>query len=325
MSSHDDRRSRERRGPVNRREFLAAVAAAGVSSVTAARGLSSVALPRQRLLGRARLLSHVGVSVSDMTRSARFYQALFGFPPLKSTTPPRARTYGFYFHGHFISLNPAPREQAGRITHYCLGLEDFDPERDGAKMKAAGFEGVSIDVEGADRWVLVPDPDRNVVQIFDRHYLAKCPTCDEPPAGSSMPPPPNPVFRPRTLQHVGLTVADLRRATAFYQKLFDLRDPRPLASPGAPEYALDFNGYFLSLSTPGPQGKPGVITHYGVGVDEFDAPHDAETLRAAGFQDVQVRPNGIDCLIVRDPDGVPIRISRTDYIYPCQGCADPPP
>ena len=114
------------------------------------------------------MISHLGFGVSDLKASAAFYQKLFGFPPLETTTPASAKTFGFYFGDHFLSLNPVPREKAGRISHYCIGCETFDPVKDGKRLMDAGFEGVRIDTSEANRWVTLPDPDKNVIQIFDK-------------------------------------------------------------------------------------------------------------------------------------------------------------
>ena len=335
MGSVTDRLASEyAAGRLTRRQALSALAGAGVSAALG--GMPAFAQSQPRLLGPVRMISHVGFSVSDLKRSAEFYQNLFGFPPLVPTTPASAHTYGFYFDGHFISLNPAPKDRAGRLSHFCIAFRDFKPERDGAKLKAAGFEGVRIDTAGADNWVTLPDPDHVSVQIFDEKYLAPCPTCDPTPDAASMPPPAKAMFRARKIQHLGITVSDLRRSKIFYQKLLGLSGGlRTLAPPRIPAYGLDFNGQFLSLSVVTPQdeakpgaspifNKPGNITHYCIGVDKFDAKRDGARLKAAGFQNVQVDTDLIDCIYVRDPDGVIVQISDANYTYQCPTCGPPP-
>src|SRR5712671_2995413 len=155
MTDHRDRISSALH--LNRRQVLSRLAGLGV----AMSGLPALAQTRTRGLLKPAMISHLGFGVSDLKASAEFYQKLFGFGPLETTTPASARTFGFYFGDHFLSLNPAPKEKAGRISHYCIGCETFDPAKDGKRLTDAGFEGVRIDTKEADQWVTLPDPDKN--------------------------------------------------------------------------------------------------------------------------------------------------------------------
>ncbi len=319
---------------LNRREVLAGLAGAGVA-------LSAPPLRAQTLsngLLKPAFISHVGFGVSDLKASAAFYQKLFGFTPLETTTPASARTFGFYFGGDkFISLNPAPKERAGRISHYCISCESFDPVKDGKRLMDAGFEGVRIDTNEANSWVILPDADKIGVQIFDKAYTAHCPTCAPPPGGASMPPPGKGLLTPRLISHISLTVSDLKRAKVFYQKLFALpRDMRTLAPPRVPAFALDFNGQFISLTlitddvnAPGRgviKQKAGVIDHYCIAVDNFESARDGKRLQDAGFN-VSIstaKDNLIESIMVTDPDGLRIQISDAKYIYDCPTCKAPP-
>lgn len=319
---------------LSRRQVLAGLTGAGASAALGGLPALAAEAPTRGVL-KPTMISHVGFTVSDLKASAAFYQKLFGFAPLQTTTPARARTFGFYFGDHFLSLNPAPKERAGRISHYCIGCEAFDPVKDGKRLIDAGFEGVRIDTKEADRWVTLPDPDRNVIQIFDQKYTAHCPTCAPPPDGTSTPPPAGAMLKPRMISHVGLTVADLKRAKDFYQKLFQLPPSlRPLAPPSVPAFAMDFNGQFISLTLVSPdpnapgqgvvKNKAGEITHYCIAVDNFDARRDGRRLIDAGFKGVRISTDLIDCITLPDPDGLSIQISDASYIYDCPTCKAPP-
>jgi catechol 2,3-dioxygenase-like lactoylglutathione lyase family enzyme len=319
---------------LNRRQVLAALAGAGAGAALG--GLPApAAQTTTRGLLKPTMISHLGFTVSDLKASAAFYQKLFGFAPLQTTTPASARTFGFYFGDHFLSLNPSPKERAGRISHYCIGCETFDPVADGKRLIDAGFDDVRIDTKEADQWVMLPDPDKNVIQIFDQKYTAHCPTCAPPPDGTSMPAPAGAMLKPRMISHIGLTVADLKRARDFYQKLFQLPPTlRTLAPPSVPAYAMDFNGQFISLTlispdpnTPGQgviKNKAGEITHYCIAVDDFDARRDGKRLMDAGFKGVRISTDLIDCITLPDPDGLSIQISDANYIYDCPTCKAPP-
>lgn len=319
---------------LNRRQVLSGLAGAGVA-------LSGLPVRAQGLtngLLKPAFISHVGFGVSDLKASAAFYQKLFGFAPLETTTPASAKTFGFYFGGDkFISLNPAPKEKAGRISHYCISCETFDPSKDGKRLMDAGFKGVRIDTNEANEWVTMPDADGIAIQLFDKKYTAHCPTCAPPPNGASMPPPGKGLLTPRLISHISLTVSDLKRAKDFYQKLFVLPpDMRTLAPPRVPAFALDFNGQFISLTlitddvnAPGRgviKQKAGVIDHYCIAVDNFDAARDGKRLKDAGM-DVSIstnKDNLIESLMVADPDGLRVQISDAKYIYDCPTCKASP-
>jgi len=319
---------------LNRRQVLAGLASAGASAALGRLPVLGAQAPTRGML-KPTMISHLGFTVSDLKASAAFYQKLFGFAPLETTTPASARTFGFYFGDHFLSLNPAPKERAGRISHYCIGCETFDPVKDGKRLIDAGFAGVRIDTKEADRWVTLPDPDKNVIQIFDQKYTAHCPTCAPPPDGASMPPPAGAMLKPRMISHIGLTVADLKRAKDFYQKLFQLPPSlRTLAPPSVPAFAMDFNRQSISLTliSPDPnapgqgvvKNKAGEITHYCIAVDNFDAKRDGKRLTDAGFKGVRISTDLIDCITLPDPDGLSIQISDANYIYDCPTCKAPP-
>jgi catechol 2,3-dioxygenase-like lactoylglutathione lyase family enzyme len=179
--------------------------------------------------------------------------------------------------------------------------------------------------------VSLPDPDNNHLQLFDKNLKGECPTCAPAPGGATAPPPANPLFKPRMYSHVGITVADLKRAKDFYCSIFDLPPKlRPLAPPASSAYALDFAGQFISLTSTSARGsgdlKPGVITHFGIAVDNFSAERDGEKLAKAGYQ-VQVsseKKDLVESISVVDPDGLHIRISDANYTYQCPTCKSSP-
>jgi hypothetical protein len=70
--------------------------------------------------------------------------------------------------------------------------------------------------------------------------------------------------------------------------------------------------------------KPGVITHYCIGVDNFNAKRDGARLIEAGFQNVRVETGKVDCIYLPDPDGLTIQISDANYTYQCPSCEPPP-
>lgn len=300
---------------LTRRELLFALTLAGTS--TALSGRSIFAQTRPQVL-RARSIKNVSIAVSDLQRSAAFYQQLFDLPALRTLGSPGDESYGLDFNGRFISLSP--QTNGGLITNFSIGVDSFQAGRDGEALRRAGFEVVA----SSDRYVFVQDPDGINVQITDTNYTAECTACTPPPAtgtGSDTRGPP--LFRARTLNHVSLAVSDLPGSVAFYQDLFGLPSARPLLPPGAGIRGLDINESYLSLA---PQrNRAGTITHFCIGVDDFQLERDVERISALGLSVRELTPGGGDqTLYVNDPDGLSVQIVADTWKSDCPAC-DPVP
>jgi catechol 2,3-dioxygenase-like lactoylglutathione lyase family enzyme len=144
------------RGLLSRRQCLGALSAL-VPAAAAGQTPSGVL--------RARTLHHVNLQVSDVGRSEAYYRKLFGFAPSRPLT---GNAFGFDLpglaHTH-ISLQEG--DTPGRLDHFCIGIEDFEPTRVNASLKNAG---VDKGLQTAGNSVYVTDPDGIRVQIapFDR-------------------------------------------------------------------------------------------------------------------------------------------------------------
>ena len=162
------------RGHLTRRELLAALAAVSIS------GPSLAGQSRQASVLRASNFNHLSVNVSDLRRSAEFYQKLFGLgPALRSLTPPGSNTYGLDFNGQLLSLRLS-KERLGEISHFCFGVDNFDAKRDGAALRASGL---ARDVRESPEWgwLTLRDPDGVSVQVADTKLTAECRQCPPPP------------------------------------------------------------------------------------------------------------------------------------------------
>jgi catechol 2,3-dioxygenase-like lactoylglutathione lyase family enzyme len=110
-------------------------------------------------LMKGRNLHHINVRVSDLAQSEAFYRKLLGFGPSRRVRGPD--NHGFdLFGGGLIILQKS--EDAGRIDHFCLGVDGFNAERMRAAVKSAGIGSVLGDA--ADNFS-VSDPDGVRVQI----------------------------------------------------------------------------------------------------------------------------------------------------------------
>ena len=128
------------------------------------------------------------------------------------------------------------------------------------------------------------------------------------------------LFKARSFNHLNIRVADTARSEAFYRKVLGLPANRPVVGAA---FAIDFpDGGFISLCPLSvascglkPNGRPGDIDHFGVGIENFDAARVESQLKAAGLQQVR---NGGTSVFVADPDGTMIQISAASETYDVQ-------
>jgi catechol 2,3-dioxygenase-like lactoylglutathione lyase family enzyme len=109
-------------------------------------------------LFRGRTLNHVNLQVADVDRSEVFYRKLFGLPP-KRAIPDRPFAVDLA-DGSFLSLQRS--DHPGTINHFCVGIDDFSPERVATALKMGGLDsGLRLRPDS----VYVRDPDNISVQI----------------------------------------------------------------------------------------------------------------------------------------------------------------
>ena len=155
-SDLDQLLSRYDNGQITRRELLGTLTAlAAVPRVAAA----------QPGIGAARQMNHVTVFVEDISRSAGFYQDLFGMPLLTRQDPGVNLDTG----AGFLGIYPAPSGAAGSIHHFCLGLENFDADAARQKLVDRGVDA-NIRLRGETKELYFTDPDNITVQLQDVSY-----------------------------------------------------------------------------------------------------------------------------------------------------------
>src|ERR1700745_3260029 len=76
-----------------------------------------------------------------------------------------------------------------------------------------------------------------------------------------------PIVRGLSVNHVALTVSDVPRSFAFYERLFGVTKGWPATDTGSPGFHMDLPDGYISIDT-GP--KVGVITHVSVSVEHMD-------------------------------------------------------
>jgi len=135
-------------GTLSRRELvkgLAVLAAAG--GTASAAGFESASL------------NHVSILVSDVPRSAAFYQRVFKLTVLdEDKKEPRIRLHV----GKNSHLTIRRRNPAGTIDHFAIGVTPFNKEAVIRDLKQRG----AMPEEGGDAGLHVKDPDGYTVQVL---------------------------------------------------------------------------------------------------------------------------------------------------------------
>lgn len=212
---------------------------------------------------RVRTLNHATLTVTDVKRSAEFYQGLFGLPI-------QARQGGTIA----LRLGPGPQALAlsagttPSINHFCLGVEDFNVDRlvktltdrgltraDGAgggiaggpmkirvRMRGPEFGGAP---QGTPE-LYFGDPDGIAVQLQDPGYCggtgplgSVCSTVE--PARTKG------LLAVRDLSHFTVFISDAQRSNAFYRQLFGFAI-RSYQGPTAPTLAVGPGVAFLMFA-----------------------------------------------------------------------------
>ena len=150
------------RGAVSRRELVKALAVGVVPAGLASRpGISQRPRENTKQAGALRgvNINHVNLQNSDLDRSVDFYRKLFSLPP-KREVP--GRPYALDLADGLSFLSVPQREPSGDIDHFCVGVEDFEPDRVATAIREAGLDN---DLRVGSDNVYVRDPEGIRVQI----------------------------------------------------------------------------------------------------------------------------------------------------------------
>jgi catechol 2,3-dioxygenase-like lactoylglutathione lyase family enzyme len=127
---------------------------------------------------------------------------------------------------------------------------------------------------------------------------------------------PVPVVRGLSVNHVALTVSDIPRSFAFYERLFGVTKGWPATDAGTGIH-MDLPDGYISIDSGA--GQKGVITHFAVAVEHMDrdagrrlADKINRELPGANARDAYQANTGGVTVNLRDPDGVFVQIASKD-------------
>jgi catechol 2,3-dioxygenase-like lactoylglutathione lyase family enzyme len=148
-------------GALSRRELVTALVALLAAAEPSRADVS--------LAAQGKTLNHVSLAVTDVERSAQFYSTVLG---LKVVSRPGNGGINLGLGGGFLGLYKLPNP--GTANHFCIGVDDFDPERIAARMRDMGLQP-TIDRNPANRTtggdqLYFNDPDKTRVQLGANGY-----------------------------------------------------------------------------------------------------------------------------------------------------------
>ena len=150
---------------LTRRELVASLAAL----VAGARVQASVQPAGPSQVAQGRTINHVSLSVTDVERSADFYAKLLG---LKVVSRPGNGGINLGLGTSFLGVYKL--RDPGTVNHFCIGVDDFDPDKMAERLKQQGIQA-TVDRNPANRTsggdqLYFNDPDHTRVQLGANGY-----------------------------------------------------------------------------------------------------------------------------------------------------------
>ena len=312
-------------GTMTRRSALLALSATMLSPALMAQQTKAV-IPTRRL-------NNVMIAVSDVNRSAAFYEKLFG-PPVRQG---EAVIFRVGAGPHFFALTPVKGGAKPGYLSYGMTVADFDAEKTMRTLSDLGIRGAQITRRGDTQELFVPDADGIKVQLQHTAYGygsgARGDILPRQPIPFAAPP-----FLLKTVNHVTLTIANGAREREFYDTVFKL-PIRALQGTGVTlAIGEGTDGIVFNPTTNNPNATPG-INHACFTIENFDPNKVMGILIANGLEPIE---NGIPALVkpltcrVRlrqranngggpssplgtaelyftDPDNIPVQIQDVSY------------
>jgi catechol 2,3-dioxygenase-like lactoylglutathione lyase family enzyme len=277
----DDLTERRRRpGAMTRRSALLALSATMVSPGLRAQQVRPVI--------RTRRLNNVMIAVSNVERSAAFYERLFG-PPVRQG---EATVFRVAEGPHFFALTPVKSGARPDFLSYGMTVADFDAERVMRTLADLGVGGAQITRRGDTPELFVPDPNGIRIQLAHTTY-----GYGSGARGDIFPPAPTAVAKPalqlKSINHVTLTIANGAREKEFYQTVFGLT-VRAMQGDGVTlAVGEGTDGVVFNAAANNPNVVSG-INHVCFTIENFDAERVMAILIDHGLEPIE---NGIPALI----------------------------
>jgi catechol 2,3-dioxygenase-like lactoylglutathione lyase family enzyme len=155
------------RRKMTRRQLVASLLA--VSGAAALPATARAQAPAPAAIGRS--MNHLSLSVSDVNRSADFYNRVLGMEII--SRPANGGLNMGLGNESFLGLYNISGTRG--MHHLCIGVDDYDADRLNARLADHGIQG-NVNRDAANRTsggdqLYFPDPDGNLVQLAQHGYL----------------------------------------------------------------------------------------------------------------------------------------------------------
>jgi catechol 2,3-dioxygenase-like lactoylglutathione lyase family enzyme len=237
---------------------------------------------------RTRRLNNVMMSVSNLERSTKFYERLFG-PAIRQGDVAVFRVGG---GPHFFALTTVGRGEKPDFLSYGMTVTDFDAQRVMQALADRGVSGAETTLRGDTPELFIRDPNGIKIQLVHTAYgRGSGPRGDIlPPASTAVA---EPLFKIKTINHVTLTIANGSRERDFYQNVFGL-PVRAMQGDGVTlAIGEETDGIVFNASANNPNAVSG-INHACFTIENFDPERVMATLVDNGLEPIE---NGIPALI----------------------------
>jgi catechol 2,3-dioxygenase-like lactoylglutathione lyase family enzyme len=113
-------------------------------------------------------LHHVQIFASDIEKSIRFYQDIFGGRILMDTEISGARNILMRIgNGRLVIYDQPPKDSGrGGIHHFAIQTDDLEGNVERMKRKGISFKKEIAD-NGYIKYIMVPAPDNILVEYFE--------------------------------------------------------------------------------------------------------------------------------------------------------------
>src|SRR5207302_7662644 len=83
---------------------------------------------------KAMSINHIAINVSDVKKSSKFYHDVFGM----SVTMEDEKSAALLFNNIGLIIRPA--KNPGTISHFMMGVDNYDADKMAAELKSHGLE-----------------------------------------------------------------------------------------------------------------------------------------------------------------------------------------
>ena len=255
------------------------------------------------------LLDHINIRATNSTRSAHFYQSLFGgdllwiesIPPNPSS--PAAESWYLELGQQYLSVSPTfpDRNLPAGLDHVSPAVREYVAAAATEKVKARGIDTVS----GTAAWLR--DPDGMIYQLRNDAGISKpaVPPAQAKPKAGDVPAAGPAPFAAVSIREITLRVADLTKTAEFWTSVFG-GETTPAGTRDARTFKF---GETVVRLTPraasGASSRVG-MDRFAIAVKNFSAASAASALRQRGIQPNDNGRPGEEHF--SDPDGIHVQL-----------------